>query len=114
MHVTNVGGSLTTAVCLSLIAWSVRVLRSAKHRDRARQRTTSSSQPTVKLNKQTYGVLSAKAFWMLVQTKPVKYLLLDVRPKSEDGGGDGGDEAERQTRRDAHLTGRVGELVAQS
>ena len=86
MHVTNVGGSLTTAVCLSLIAWSVRVLRSAKHRDRARQRTTSSSQPTVKLNKQTYGVLSAKAFWMLVQTKPVKYLLLDVRPKSEDGG----------------------------
>ena len=87
MHVTNVGGSLTTAVCLSLIAWSVRVLRSAKHRDRARQRTTSSAAPTVKLNKQTYGVLSPKAFWMLVQTNPVPYLLLDVRPESEEDGG---------------------------
>ena len=84
MHVTNVGGSLTTAVCLSLIAWSVRVLRSAKHRDRARQRTTASSQPIVKINRQTYGVLSPRAFWMLVRTKPVPYLLLDVRPSSED------------------------------
>ena len=72
MHVTNVGGSLTTAVCLSLIAWSVRVLRSAKHKDR-KQRTTSSSQPTVKLNRQTYGVLSAKAFWM-----PVSYTHLTL------------------------------------
>lgn len=87
MHVTNVGGSLTTAVCLSLIAWSVRVLRSAKHRDRARQRTTANVTPTVKLNKQTYGVLSAKAFWMLVQTNPVPYVLLDVRPASKEDGG---------------------------
>ena len=86
MHVTNVGGSLTTAVCLSLIAWSVRVLRSAKHKDR-KQRTTSSSQPTVKLNRQTYGVLSAKAFWMLVRTKPVPYLLLDVRPATDSSSG---------------------------
>lgn len=87
MHVTNVGGSLTTAVCLSLIAWSVRVLRSAKHRDRARQRTTASSQPTVKINRQTYGVLSPRAFWMLVRTKPVPFLLLDVRPSSDDDTG---------------------------
>ena len=86
MHVTNVGGSLTTAVCLSLIAWFVRVLRSAKHKDR-KQRTTSSSQPTVKLNRQTYGVLSAKAFWMLVRTKPVPYLLLDVRPATDSSSG---------------------------
>ena len=27
VHITNIGGSLTTAVCLSLIAWSIRVLR---------------------------------------------------------------------------------------
>lgn len=87
MHVTNVGGSLTTAVCLSLIAWSVRVLRSAKHRDRARNRQTLSSSPTVKLSKQSYGVLSPKAFWMLIESKPVQYLLLDVRPANDETSG---------------------------
>jgi hypothetical protein len=35
MHVTNIGGSVTTAVCLTLIAWSIRVLRSAKLADKA-------------------------------------------------------------------------------
>ena len=33
VHITNIGGSLTTAVCLSLIAWSIRVLRAAKLAD---------------------------------------------------------------------------------
>jgi len=42
--------------------------------------------------------------------------ILAIRRQTEERGrgGDGGDEGERQTRRDAHLTGRVGELVAQS
>ena len=36
MHITNIGGSLTTAVCLSLIAWSIRVLRAQQLAEEAR------------------------------------------------------------------------------
>jgi len=43
--------------------------------------------PTVKINKQSYGVLSPKAFWMLIETKPVPHLLLDVRPANDDSSG---------------------------
>ena len=51
MHITNIGGSLTTAVCLSLIAWSIRVLRSAKLVDNAQQQTSTSSIPSIKSNR---------------------------------------------------------------
>lgn len=99
MHVTNVGGSLTTAVCLSLIAWSVRVLRATKvsnsivdalkQSNNSTNEQTSSKINTIKQKQRNaerhepYARLSAIAFWLLVETKPVEYLIVDVSDKNE-------------------------------
>ena len=103
MHVTNVGGSLTTAVCLSLIAWSVRVLRSSKPnllKDLQSHLKNKSADDGTNENKSTsinsikqkarnaarhesYARLSPVAFWLLVETKPVEFFIVDVSDRSE-------------------------------
>ena len=72
VHITNIGGSLTTAVCLSLIAWSIRVLRAAKLADqksRARVYRENTGLPSMRLinSRRTPARLSPAAFWMLVE-----------------------------------------------
>ena len=99
MHVTNVGGSLTTAVCLSLIAWSVRVLRSSKPnllKDLQSHLKNKSADDGTNENKSTsinsikqkarnaarhesYARLSPVAFWLLVETKPVEFFIVDAK-----------------------------------
>uniref|UniRef100_A0A7S0SNR8 Rhodanese domain-containing protein n=1 Tax=Mantoniella antarctica TaxID=81844 RepID=A0A7S0SNR8_9CHLO len=85
MHVTNIGGSLTTAVCLSLIAWSIRVLRAAKLADQKSQKnpTTGGSLPSIRSNRRAFARLSPTAFWLLVQSKSIRAVLVDVRPAKE-------------------------------
>jgi rhodanese-related sulfurtransferase len=106
MHVTNVGGSLTTAVCLSLIAWSVRVLRSSKpnllkdlqshlkSKSTANDGSGSNENKATSINSikqkarnaarhESYARLSPLAFWLLVGTKPVEFFIVDVSDRNE-------------------------------
>ena len=104
MHVTNVGGSLTTAVCLSLIAWSVRVLRSSKpnllkdlqshfeeqilrtlrHATKTNQRLSTPSNKKLATRLGTRVTrLSPVAFWLLVETKAVEFFIVDVSDRNE-------------------------------
>lgn len=96
MHITNIGGSLTTAVCLSLIAWSIRVLRAQKLAElKSRQNTSAGgvvgdgSLPSIKGGRRAYARLSPTAFWLLVQSRSVRPVLIDVRDGETDTGGDG-------------------------
>ena len=104
MHITNVGGSLTTAVCLSLIAWSVRVLRSSKPNllkdlqrhlknksedSSARNENKSTSINSIKkkarsaARHESYARLSPVVFWLLVETKAVEFFIIDVSDRNE-------------------------------
>lgn len=84
MHITNIGGSLTTAVCLSLIAWSIRVLRAAKLADqKSQQPTRSNTLPPIRSNRRAFARLSPTAFWLLVQSQSIRAILVDVRPVKE-------------------------------
>jgi len=88
VHITNIGGSLTTAVCLSLIAWSIRVLRAAKLADqktRARVLRETTGLPSMRLinSRRTPARLSPAAFWMLVESRCLRPVLVDVRSAKE-------------------------------
>ena len=88
VHITNIGGSLTTAVCLSLIAWSIRVLRAAKLADqktRARVLRENRGLPSMRLinSRRTPARLSPAAFWMLVESRCLRPVLVDVRSAKE-------------------------------
>lgn len=88
VHITNIGGSLTTAVCLSLIAWSIRVLRAAKLADqksRARVYRENTGLPSMRLinSRRTPARLSPAAFWMLVESRCLRPVLVDVRSARE-------------------------------
>ena len=88
VHITNIGGSLTTAVCLSLIAWSIRVLRAAKLADqktRARVLRENTGLPSMRLinSRRTPARLSPAAFWMLVESRCLRPVLVDVRSAKE-------------------------------
>lgn len=56
------------------------MLRSAKLVDSGHQQTSTSSIPSIKSNRRVYARLSPTAFWLLVETKPIPYTLIDVRP----------------------------------
>ncbi|KAK9843460.1 hypothetical protein WJX81_004052 [Elliptochloris bilobata] len=74
--ITNVGGSITSAVALTLLAWAVRFIRSRAERQRKRQlqrRVTDRSS-----GKYSCG-LSPAALRMLVETNPVPHYVVDVR-----------------------------------
>lgn len=72
--ITNVGGSLTSAVALTLIAWAVRFVRARN----------SSKQDEKELQKQLgryHAGISATALQMLVKTDPIPHTVIDVRDK---------------------------------
>jgi hypothetical protein len=65
LRVVNVGGSLTTALVLSAVAWGVRLLR-AKNILRPAERPTK---PAARASSKTlYGRLSPLTFRLLVRT----------------------------------------------
>ena len=92
MHITNIGGSLTTAVCLSLIAWSIRVLRAQKLAEQKSREDKGvargdGSLPSIRAGRRAYARLSPSAFWLLVESRSIRPVLVDVResPMEEDG-----------------------------
>ena len=92
MHITNIGGSLTTAVCLSLIAWSIRVLRAQKLAEQKSREDKGvargdGSLPSIRAGRRAYARLSPSAFWLLVESRSIRPVLVDVResPNEEDG-----------------------------
>ena len=90
MHITNIGGSLTTAVCLSLIAWSIRVLRAQQKADQNRSNRGGARAggpggaylPSLR-HRRAYARLSPTAFWLLTDSKSVKCFIVDVRSAEE-------------------------------
>ena len=89
MHITNIGGSLTTAVCLSLIAWSIRVLRAQKLAEQKSREDKGvargdGSLPSIRAGRRAYARLSPSAFWLLVESRSVRPVLVDVRESSEE------------------------------
>lgn len=91
MHITNIGGSLTTAVCLSLIAWSIRVLRAQKLAELKSRENSSSgrgrgdgSLPSIRGGRRAYARLSPTAFWLLVESRSIQPVLVDVRELTEE------------------------------
>ncbi|DBA76812.1 TPA: hypothetical protein ACH3X2_008831 [Trebouxia sp. C0005] len=72
--ITNVGGSLTSAVALTLIAWAVRFVRARNSR----------KQDERDLHKQLgryHASLSVPALQLLVQTDPIPHIVVDIRDK---------------------------------
>ena len=68
LRVVNVGGSLTTALVLSAVAWGVRLLR-AKNILRPAERPTK---PAARVSSKTlYGRLSPLTFRLLVRSSRV-------------------------------------------
>ena len=90
MHITNIGGSLTTAVCLSLIAWSIRVLRAQQlaeqksRSDATRGEGREGALPNIKSTRRAFARLSPTAFWLLVDSTSIRPVLVDVRPEREE------------------------------
>jgi len=93
-------------VCLSLIAWSVRVLRSSKpnllkdlqshlkSKSTANDGSGSNENKATSINSikqkarnaarhESYARLSPLAFWLLVGTKPVEFFIVDVSDRNE-------------------------------
>ena len=90
MHITNIGGSLTTAVCLSLIAWSIRVLRAQKLAEQKSQNGGArrapfreGTLPSIRTSRRAYARLSPTAFWLLVEARSIRPILVDVRAAKE-------------------------------
>ncbi|KAK9829026.1 hypothetical protein WJX72_003487 [[Myrmecia] bisecta] len=80
MRVTNVGGSLTSALALTLLAWAVRFFRAAaQSKHAAHSSDSNSSKPLGRY----FASLSPAALRMLVETDPVPHLVLDVRSEEE-------------------------------
>ena len=89
MHITNIGGSLTTAVCLSLIAWSIRVLRAQKLAEQKSRENKGGARgdgslPSIRAGRGAYARLSPSAFWLLVESRSVRPVLVDVRESPEE------------------------------
>ena len=89
MHITNIGGSLTTAVCLSLIAWSIRVLRAQKLAEQKSREDKGvargdGSLPSIRAGRRAYARLSPSAFWLLVESRSIRPMLVDVRESPEE------------------------------
>jgi len=89
MHITNIGGSLTTAVCLSLIAWSIRVLRAQKLAEQKSRENKGGARgdgslPSIRGGRRAYARLSPTAFWLLVESRSVRPVLVDVREHPEE------------------------------
>lgn len=71
----QVGGSLTTAAALTLLAWSVRFLRKKYNRGGIPYLTEQSQRSQGRF----FCTLSPAALRMLVETDPIPHLLIDVR-----------------------------------
>ena len=81
MHITNIGGSLTTAVCLSLIAWSIRVLRAQKLAEQKSRENKGGARgdgslPSIRAGRGAYARLSPSAFWLLVESRSIRPVLV--------------------------------------
>lgn len=80
--VTNAGGSLTSAIVLTLLAWGVRWLRNElsryKKEEAARQREKRSPG-------RFHAALSPAALRMLMETGPYPHIVFDVRDADETG-----------------------------
>ncbi len=89
MHIINIGGSLTTAVCLSLIAWSIRVLRAQKLAEQKSRENKGGARgdgslPSIRAGRGAYARLSPSAFWLLVESRSIRPVLVDVRESPEE------------------------------
>lgn len=79
--ITNVGGSLTTAVALTLLAWSVRALRAAALRNAA---TKARAPAARRLRHRLHATMTLAALHVLCQLDAVPYLVVDTREELED------------------------------
>eukprot|EP00891_Asterochloris_glomerata_P002846 jgi/Astpho2/2846/fgenesh1_pg.00050_%23_109_t len=83
--ITNIGGSLTSALALSLIAWAVRFIRG--RRGARLQGSASSSQLTdQKQMGKFHAALSPAAVHMLVETDPILHYVIDIRSSEQRSG----------------------------
>lgn len=78
--ITNVGGSLTSAAVLTLLAWGVRFFRAAAQRKR--QQAISNADQPAKTGRH-FCWLSPAALLLLVRTKVAPFSIYDVRSRSE-------------------------------
>lgn len=74
--ITNVGGSLTTAVALTLLAWSVRALRAAALRGAAAKARAPAAR---RLRHRLHATMTLAALRVLSQLEAVPYLVVDTR-----------------------------------
>lgn len=81
MRVVNVGGSVTTALVLSALAWGIRLLR-AKNSPGGREARPAPVAARA-ASRALFGRLSPAAFRLLLDAPPFPFLLVDVRSGEE-------------------------------
>mmetsp|Transcript_15084 Transcript_15084/g.45563 ORF Transcript_15084/g.45563 Transcript_15084/m.45563 type:complete len:356 (-) Transcript_15084:398-1465(-) len=77
-QISNIGGSLTSAVVLTLLAWGVRLLRATAQRQQEGSRHGSSGDLLSSLPR-FFAALSPAALRMLVELDPIPHVLIVIR-----------------------------------
>ncbi|CAK0784964.1 hypothetical protein CVIRNUC_008169 [Coccomyxa viridis] len=80
--ITNVGGSLTSAAALTLLAWAVRFFRAAAQQRKQHQREPEDRGSSLRLGKY-FCSLTPAAVKSLVDTDPIPNIIVDVRKPDE-------------------------------
>ncbi|KAK9868177.1 hypothetical protein WJX84_012133 [Apatococcus fuscideae] len=78
--VANVGGSITSAVALTLLAWAVRFIRSAHNKRVGAARRPPEVAQTNTTHSRFYTCLSPASIQLLVETNPFPHCIFDVCP----------------------------------
>ncbi|KAK9798941.1 hypothetical protein WJX73_005372 [Symbiochloris irregularis] len=78
--ITNVGGSLTSAAVLTLLAWGVRFFRATAQRKRLQAEQAASKPPPLG---RFFCLLSPVSLYFLVRHRPIPFAIFDVRSSAE-------------------------------
>lgn len=76
--VINVGGSITGALCITVVAWGIRSLRAATLRPHSHVLRTQTRKHVVV--SQYHAVLSPASLRLLIELEPFLHYVLDLRP----------------------------------
>lgn len=81
-RISNIGGSLTSAVVLTLLAWGVRFLRATAQRGKDSSRRPSAAEPLPTVPR-FFASLSPAAIRMLVEVGPIPHVLVRLYVSDE-------------------------------
>lgn len=81
-RISNIGGSLTSAVVLTLLAWGVRFLRATAQRGKDGSKRSNSAELVATLPR-FFASLSPAAIRMLVEIDPIPHVLMVLRSSGD-------------------------------